>query len=218
MNIKKTLSILSLTLLAAVPAAQETRPAADAAAEAAAIKVQLPSYPLTTCVVSGEALGSMGDAIDMVVDDKLVRLCCKGCVKAVNKEPAKFTAKVDEAVIRAQAASYPLDKCVISGEALGSMGDPISVVYGTRLVQLCCKGCEKGFAKAPAKHMARIDAALIEAQKKDYPMKTCVVSGEPLEEPIDVLYGTQLVRLCCKGCKKGFDKDPAGHVAKLTKK
>ena len=141
MNIKKTLSILSLTLLAAAPAAQDSRPAADAAADAAVVQAQLPSYPLKTCAVSGEALGSMGDPIDMVVDGKLVRLCCKGCTKAVAKEPAKFTAKVDEAVIRAQAPSYPLDKCVISGEPLGSMGDPISVVHGTRLVQLCCKGC-----------------------------------------------------------------------------
>ena len=36
-------------------------------------------------------------------------------------------------------------------------------------------------------------------------------------DPIDRLYGTQLVRLCCKGCVKAFQKDPAGVAAKVTK-
>lgn len=220
MNIRKTLSILSLALLAAAPAAlpddhAEKRPAAE---DAAVVKAQLPSYPLDKCAVSGEALGSMGDPIDLVVEGKLVRLCCKGCAKPVRKDPAKFVAKVDEAVVAAQAKSYPLKKCLISGEPVDSMGGPLNLVHGTRLVQLCCKGCKKAFEKDPAKHMVRVDAALIEAQKKSYSLKTCVVSEEPLEEPIDVLYGTQLVRLCCKGCKRGFDKEPTKFVAKLTKK
>ena len=61
--------------------------------------------------------------------------------------------------------------------------------------------------------------ALIEAQVKTYPLDKCVVSGEPLDAmggPLDVLYGTQLVRLCCKGCKKAFHKDAAAMVAKIN--
>lgn len=97
------------------------------------------------------------------------------------------------------------------------MGDPIDVVYGTRLARLCCKGCVKKFKADPAAMMAKVDAALIEAQKASYPMSTCVVSGEELQadETIDYLYGTQLVRFCCKSCIKAFEKDPNQFVSKV---
>jgi len=40
----------------------------------------------------------------------------------------------DEAIIAAQSATYPLTKCVVSGEALGSMGESINYVHeGTLL-------------------------------------------------------------------------------------
>lgn len=61
------------------------------------------SYPLTTCVVSGEALGSMGDTYVYIhkedgKPDREVRLCCKGCLKKFTKEPAKYLAKLDAPV------------------------------------------------------------------------------------------------------------------------
>ena len=34
-------------------------------------------------------------------------------------------------------------------------------------------------------------------------------------EPYDYLYGTRLVRLCCKTCVKGFKKELAKHLASL---
>ena len=43
-----------------------------------------------TCPVSGEELGSMGTPLKMTVGDKAVFLCCKGCVKAFNKDPQKY--------------------------------------------------------------------------------------------------------------------------------
>ena len=48
------------------------------------------SYPLSTCVVSGEALGSMGQPIIIHHEGAEVRLCCKGCVKKFNDDPAKY--------------------------------------------------------------------------------------------------------------------------------
>ena len=55
---------------------------------------------------------------------------------------------------------------------------------------------------------------------KDYPLKKCVVSDEKLGEhgkPVKVTApdGTD-VYLCCKDCKKDFDKDPAKY-AKMVK-
>jgi len=60
------------------------------------------AYPLDTCVVSGEKLGEMGTPIDYIYKqegqpDRLVRFCCKGCLKDFKKDPAKFLAKIDQA-------------------------------------------------------------------------------------------------------------------------
>lgn len=52
------------------------------------------SDPLSTCVVSGEALGSMGQPIIIHQEGVEVRLCCKGCVKKFNADPAKYLEKL----------------------------------------------------------------------------------------------------------------------------
>ena len=44
----------------------------------------------------------------------------------------------------------------MSGETLGSMGEPVEVLYGTQLLRLCCKGCMKSFAKNPRKLVAKV--------------------------------------------------------------
>jgi len=187
----------------------------DKATDEKVIAMQLPSYPLTTCVVSGEGLE---EPKDFVVEGRLVRTCCGMCAKKVKADPAASIAKIDAAVIKQQSKMYPLDTCPVSGEKLGSMGDPIDIVSGTRLVKVCCKGCIKSVKKDPSASLAKVDAALIEAQRPTYPTKVCLVSTEELGsngEPVEFLYGTQLVRLCCKGCVKGFKKDPAKYVAEL---
>ena len=46
-------------------------------------------------------------------------------------------------------------------------------------------------------------------------LKTCPVSGEKLGEmgkPFTFTYKDQEVKLCCKGCKKDFDKDPEKYI------
>ena len=56
-----------------------------------------------------------------------------------------------------------------------------------------------------------------------YPLTTCVVSGEGLDEmgkPIDYIYKQdgqpdRLVKFCCKSCIGKFKKDPAKYLAKL---
>jgi len=180
---------------------------------------QLPSYPLDTCPISGDKLGAMGDVVEHFVDSRLVRLCCDGCVKMVDKNTADVLKKIDQAVVLAQRPIYPLDTCVVSGEKLGGMGDVIDHVDGTRLVRFCCGSCVDAYEKDPASYMAKVDAALIEKLKPSYALTTCPVSGEELGsmgEPVDVLYGVQLVRLCCKGCVKAFHKDPNASLAKIA--
>ncbi len=222
---KITTALLSTALLlfsGFALAAQDDTAAAkgnDKAADADVIAAQLPSYPLETCAVSGEGLGEMGDPIDLVVEGRLIRLCCEGCIKGVEKDPAAAIAKVDAAVIKAQAPSYPLDTCVVSGEKLDAMGAPVDIVSGTRLVRVCCKGCIKKVKADPQAALAKVNTALMDAQRASYPLDTCAISGEALDamgEPLEMLYGTQLVRLCCKGCVKGFKKDPKATIAKIA--
>ena len=62
------------------------------------------AYPLDTCVVSGDKLegGDMGAPVDYVYKepgkpDRLVRFCCKSCIKDFNKAPAKYLKKIDDA-------------------------------------------------------------------------------------------------------------------------
>ncbi|MFB2351670.1 hypothetical protein, partial [Priestia megaterium] len=44
------------------------------------------------CPVMDESLGSMGNPIKVMVGDKPIFLCCKGCVKKIQAEPAKYLA------------------------------------------------------------------------------------------------------------------------------
>jgi YHS domain-containing protein len=49
-------------------------------------------------------------------------------------------------------------------------------------------------------------------------LATCPVSGDKLGEmgkPFVIEYKGQEVKLCCKDCKKDFDKDPAKYIKKI---
>lgn len=48
-----------------------------------------------------------------------------------------------------------------------------------------------------------------------YPLKTCFVSGDRLDDPVDALYGDRLLRFCCKGCVRSFNKNPSKYLPKL---
>jgi YHS domain-containing protein len=49
-------------------------------------------------------------------------------------------------------------------------------------------------------------------------LTTCPVSGDKLGEmgkPFVFEYKGQEIKLCCKNCKKDFDKDPATYIKKI---
>ena len=135
--------------------------------DAAIIAAQGPSYPLTTCPISGKELGAMGEPLNHIIGTRLVRLCCAGCVKGANEAPAATLEKINEALIAAQVKTYPLDTCLVSGESLTSKGKPVEFLYGTRLVRLCCKGCIKKVAADPQTFLAKLDAAAAPAKSTD---------------------------------------------------
>ena len=93
MKLKTFLPALALTALVA---------AGLGAADKAAPAKQADNYPLKTCVVSDEPLGSMGEYTTYIhkeagKPDRTVRFCCDGCIDDFKKDPAKFLAKLDAA-------------------------------------------------------------------------------------------------------------------------
>lgn len=54
-------------------------------------------YPLTTCVRSGEKLGSMGNPHVFTHMDREIKLCCKGCLADFKKDAAKYVKQLEEA-------------------------------------------------------------------------------------------------------------------------
>ena len=66
---------------------------------------------------------------------------------------------IDEAIVAKQRENYPLDICVVAKGKLGSMGEPVEIVAGNRLVRFCCAGCKPAFEKEPARYLAMIDEA-----------------------------------------------------------
>lgn len=124
-------------------------------------KEQVLYYPLTTCVLSGEPLVENGEdiAINFVYRNRLIRFCCRGCVDDFLKDPEPTLKKLDASVVQQQREHYPLQTCVVSGEELGSMGEPYEVVIGNRLVRLCCRSCEKELRAKPLEYLPALDEA-----------------------------------------------------------
>lgn len=52
--------------------------------------------------------------------------------------------------------SYTSDTCLVTNNKLGSMGTPVTKVYGDQQVKFCCKPCVAKFEKNPSKYLAKI--------------------------------------------------------------
>ncbi len=74
---------------------------------------------------------------------------------------ASFLQAEDAAVVE---STYPLETCVVSGEALDSMGKPYVFTYEEQEVRLCCKDCKKEFDKEPAEFMKKLDPTEVAKQ------------------------------------------------------
>jgi YHS domain-containing protein len=200
---------LVLTLASAAPVEED---------KAEIARVQRPSYPLAHCVVTGKRFDAEHRPVEFVHNGRLFLLASAEAGRKIEAEFEPYAAKINAAVIEHQKPIYPMETCAVSGEKLGSMGAPVELVHGTRLVRLCCKGCRKAFYKQPDGYLKKVDDALIARQRETYPMDMCLVSGEKLGsmgDPIDRLHGVTLVRFCCKGCIRAFDKSPEKFVAKV---
>lgn len=86
--------------------------------------------------------------------------------------------------------------------ALGVVALSSKLTAADTAMPSCCGG-------APTETVA-------DTQAKPDLLATCPVSGEKLGEmgaPLTFTYKDQEVKLCCKSCKKKFDKDPEKYIA-----
>lgn len=176
-------------------------------------------YTLDTCPVTGEKLGGMGDPVVEVIGGREVRFCCQGCVAKYEAKQAEYEKKVDEAIIAQQKPYYPLDTCLVSGKKLGDMGAAVDYVYKNRLIRFCCQGCIAKFEADPAKYLDTLNKAVIEKQQAAYPLTKCPVSGDAfggsMGEPVNLVIGNRLVKVCCKDCIADVKKNPQKYLQML---
>ena len=173
-------------------------------------------YLLDACPITGKKLGSMGESPVEVIDGREVRFCCAGCIPKfkVDKE-AKFK-EIDAKMIAQQLPYYPIDTCVVSGDKLDAKGASVDFIYGNRLFRTCCNDCKDEFLADPAKFVPELDEAIIKAQKKTYPLTTCIIGKGTLDGmggPDYMIVGNRLVQLCCAGCRPKVLADPLGAFA-----
>lgn len=134
-------------------------------------------------------------------------------------EPAPATA---QAMV---GDPYPLDSCIVSGEKLGAdakvtvLADQKDPLQNGRQLKFCCAKCESTFAAEPAKYIRDLDAKIVAAQSKSYPIDHCLVmTDEKLDDGAKtIVYGNRLFRLCCPKCVRTFGADPAKWAAAYDK-
>ena len=124
---------------------------------------QLPRYPASVpCLVMGDEMlpdprGPEAAECEMVVwNNRLIRLCCKRCVRKFRAEPTKYVAALDAAVIEQAKKANAVKNCVVNGRPLTTRAHWFMV--GDRAAATCCRGCQPKAMAAPRKTVAKIDS------------------------------------------------------------
>lgn len=55
------------------------------------------------------------------------------------------------------AKPYPLEVCLVSGEKLGSMGEPVTIVHERQTIKFCCDSCQPDFEADPEKFLSKLE-------------------------------------------------------------
>ncbi len=84
----KKIYIITTTIIAVALSACAT--SSQTAAKPANVK----AYPLTTCLVTGNRLGTMGAPVTLYHGNQEIKVCCKPCVKKFEAQPEKYLGKL----------------------------------------------------------------------------------------------------------------------------
>ncbi len=126
---------------------------------------QLGRYPATaTCIVMPEETlpsptGPEARDCKMVVyKNRLVRLCCSRCIRMFKREPARYLAILDAAVIAEARSAGRITTCPITGRELSDRATWF--VVGDQAVGTCCGGCRRRAEGDPRTTVAKVRTAL----------------------------------------------------------
>lgn len=99
--------------------------------------------------------------------------------------------------------------CPVTGEALGSMGEPLKVKVGEQVAYLCCKGCQG--KELNAEHWKTIQTNIAAAQG------TCPIMGKPVDAAMkSTVVNGQQVFVCCPPCIAKIQADVEGSLKKVN--
>ncbi len=202
-----------ISLIATTSAQDHAKPGGET--KAAAKFTTTDGYPVDTCLVSGEALDDSSKVF--TAEGHTFKTCCKKCQAKIEKDVKTFIAQKEEAITKAQGATYALTTCPISGKTLTDKA--VSVVADNTLVKLCCAGCKDKLTADTATAIAKVRTAAFDKQNTNYTAKTCPVSGHDLDaSAVSVMHGTTLVKLCCDDCMAKFTANANAMAAKVAPK
>jgi multidrug efflux pump subunit AcrA (membrane-fusion protein) len=148
------------------------------------------------CPILHKPLGTMGVPVKLMLNDKPVFLCCKGCIADANAEPEKMLARVQELLRKKPSPQEP--------PAPAAPSSPVPELSPEHAAE----------ARAHIDELPPADRKAAEAQR------LCPIQGKVLGTmgaPIKVdLSGGRSVFVCCRGCIGRAQKDPDGSLEKAT--
>ena len=134
------------------------------------IAQQKPIYPTDKCLVAGTPLTRNGKdtGTDVMVGNRLFRVCCGRCAAKVEAEPAKYAAQLDAMVLERAKKAYPMETCIVNPKRKLDAKAKATVIAG-RPVMTCCSGCMRKVRSKPMDYIPAIDAAIARARKEAAP-------------------------------------------------
>lgn len=137
--------------------------------------------------------------------DGPVYFCCKKCIADFEKEPAKFSSKVEAQRKALHELPAVQVSCPITAKAVDKK---FSIEEKGHKVAFCCQRCPAVFKKNPGQYHGKLMAGLTYQTK-------CPVGGEEIDPAASTEIDGQKVYFCCKKCIKEFEANPAKYTPKL---
>jgi YHS domain-containing protein len=105
---------------------------------------------------------------------------------------------------------YPFSTSVVTGDKLPAKDGLITFTQDGYEIKAASTSEADAFKKTPDVYLAKIKQAYQDA--KPYPLKTCVVMGDDLDDTAYVfVYEGRQFKLCCDGCLDDFQSNPAKY-------
>ena len=113
---------------------------------------------------------------------------------------------------------YPLTTCAVADRPLAEAAAPVRLVHEGREIRLCCADCAATFRADPAPHLARLDQAIIEAQRP-FASAACAVKRDAGAAGVDAMselvVGNRLIPVCSAECRERAESAPAEVLREL---